>query len=406
MKLILLLTFLVFISLISAHKTEDSENSDLADTANNMNVANVELHRDERDSGKNGIKKGLKRVKKGGNGREMDESKGKKKDKNSKSKSNQNAMKKKKQINKKKQNKQIQRNKNKQGNKHKQGNKNKQGNKKEQRERKKQRNQKKQINNNQKNNEKKEDKLFCCCNKKTGEKICRTIEICLDGFIQCPTQCPAPPPCKESCEADLAQKIKDMKKVTNWIKQYKRLSVFLKRVSNKKSKSDNFVDAALALEKATMSGTMCGGGGPDADANAARDTLKKCEKKIESDCMCNVTAPNNTCEADLQKILDDMNVCMNKPANEICTCFQAIPAPNAQCNPQTELKGATACNNVCQKTWGICSVALKDAGPLVDKCKCDCSKSSTTPISTAASSGRRHFINLRNFHNYNNNMRN
>ena len=100
-------------------------------------------------------------------------------------------------------------------------------------------------------------------------------------------------------------------------------------------------------------------------------------------------------------------VCMNKPANEICTCFQAIPSPNAACNPQTELKGATACNDVCQKTWGICSVALKDAGPLVDKCKCDCSKTSTTPIiSTGASSGRRHFINLRNFHNFNNNMRN
>ena len=121
--------------------------------------------------------------------------------------------------------------------------------------------------------------------------------------------------------------------------------------------------------------------------------------------MCSVTAPNNTCEADLQKIFDDMTVCMNKPsAGEICSCFQAIPSPSATCNPGTPLKNATDCNNACQSTWSDCSSALKAAGPLVDRCKCDCVKTSPTPsTATATASGRRLFLNLRNFHN---NMRN
>ena len=113
--------------------------------------------------------------------------------------------------------------------------------------------------------------------------------------------------------------------------------------------------------------------------------------------MCSVIPPNNTCEADLQKIFDDMTVCMNKPASELCSCFQAIPSPNPTCNPKTELDGATVCNNDCQDTWSDCSSALKEAGPLVDKCECDCVKTaaSTPSTATAAASGRRLFLNLR-----------
>ena len=127
--------------------------------------------------------------------------------------------------------------------------------------------------------------------KDTGEKICKKddTKICLAGFIVCdkppspgdpvppPTStCPPTPTCPPppGCEAELAQKMKDLKKVSNWIKQYKRLATFLKRVSNKKGKSNNFVNASMALESATMNGTMCGTGGPDADANAAFNTLK------------------------------------------------------------------------------------------------------------------------------------
>merc|ERR1711945_59550 len=250
-----------------------------------------------------------------------------------------------------------------------------------------------------------DQKLFCCCNKATGEKICKKdTKICLAGFIVCdkpPT--PSPPPISPppetttcapcpgpGCAADLAQKMKDLKKVSNWIKQYKRMSTFLKRVGNKKGKSDNFVNASTALGTATMNGTMCGTGGPDAAANAAWNTLTGCKAKVEADCMCSVTVPNNTCEADVQKIFDDITVCSNKQtAAEICSCFQAIPAPSASCNPGTLLKGATTCNSDCQSAWSDCSSALKSAGPLVNKCKCDCVKTSSAspPVSTAAGAG-------------------
>ena len=42
----------------------------------------------------------------------------------------------------------------------------------------------------------------------------------------------------------------------------------------------------LALGNATMSGTSCGLGGPDAEANAAYTTLKQCPGQVENDCVC------------------------------------------------------------------------------------------------------------------------
>ena len=242
MKFTLFLASLVFFVLASALGAEDSENSKLAESASNGESADVELLRQEREAGKKDKRKGSKRGKKGG--------KGKKKNLKKKSKK---------------------------GKKTKKGKKSKKN----------RRNKKKQRNN---------EKLFCCCNKDTGEKICKKddTKICLAGFIVCdkppspaPTpvpspECPPPPPpCPDptGCEADLAQKMKDLKKVSNWIKQYKRLSVFLKRVSNKKGKSDNFVNASMALGTATMNGTMCGLGGPDPEANDAWNTLKVCKNK-------------------------------------------------------------------------------------------------------------------------------
>ena len=229
MKFALVLSFLVLIVLASAHKTEDS-NSVLAESVFKVESADVELLRMGREAGKKDRRKGSKRGKKGGKGKKKNLKK-KKSKKGKKSKKNR-------------------------------------------------RNKKKQRNN---------EKLFCCCNKDTGEKICKKDDskICLAGFIVCdkppspaPTPiCPPTPTCPPppGCEADLAQKMKDLKKVSNWIKQYKRLGVFLKRVSNKKGKSDNFVNASMALGTATMNGTMCGLKGPDPEANDAWNTLKVCE---------------------------------------------------------------------------------------------------------------------------------
>ena len=239
MKFTLVLASLVFVVLASAHEAEDSKNSELAESANNVESADLELLRLGREAGKKDKRKGSQRGKKGG--------KGKKK----------NLKKKSKKAKKTKKGKKSKKNR---------------------------RNKKKQRNN---------EKLFCCCNKDTGEKICKKDDskICLAGFIVCdkppspaPTPvvtCPPTPTCPPppGCEADLAQKMKDLKKVSNWIKQYKRLNVFLKRVSNKKGKSDNFVNASMALATATMNGTMCGLGGPDPEANDAWNTLKVCRYK-------------------------------------------------------------------------------------------------------------------------------
>jgi len=143
-----------------------------------------------------------------------------------------------------------------------------------------------------------------------------------------------------------------------------------------------------------MNGTMCAGMGPDPEANAAWNTLKNCQTNVEADCMCSVTAPNNTCETDLQNIFDNITTCTNAASDQICSCFAAIPSPNPICNIATELTAATDCNKKCQATWSTCSTALKEAAPLVDRCKCDCPKTMSTP----GTMGRRLFLNLRNFH--------
>ena len=72
-------------------------------------------------------------------------------------------------------------------------------------------------------------------------------------------------------------------------------------------------------------------------------------------------------------------------------CVKHLPKIPDCCNIQTELKEITACNVKCQATWSKCSGNLKEAGPLVDKCKCDCMPTTTTKA------GRRLFLNLRDF---------
>ena len=82
---------------------------------------------------------------------------------------------------------------------------------------------------------------------------------------------------------------------------------------------------------------------------------------------------------------------MTETGEELCKCFEQLPQIPDCCNVQNELKEIGDCNTKCQKTWGKCSGALKEAGPLVDKCKCDCMKITTT------APGRRLFFNLRDF---------
>jgi len=231
MKFTLLLASLVLLVFVSAHETEDSKNSELAE------AADVELRRVGREAKKKERRRGSKRGKKGGRGKK----------------------------------KNLKKKKSKKGKKPKKGKKSKKNRS----------NKKKQRTN--------DEKLFCCCNKDTGENICKKdTKICPKGSIVCdkpptptpvgpgpptsPTTCP-PTSCPTGCEADLVKKFKELKKVSNWIKQHKRVNTFLERTENKKGKSDYFSDASLALTTATMNGTMCGLEGPDAEANYAAATL-------------------------------------------------------------------------------------------------------------------------------------
>ena len=68
-----------------------------------------------------------------------------------------------------------------------------------------------------------------------------------------------------------------------------------------------------------------------------------------------------------------------------CTCFSTVPTPPKECNPtdrylfinlpkwQKKLKD-------CKSAFGSCSRALKEGGPYVDQCKCDCLSMTTESL--------------------------
>ena len=68
--------------------------------------------------------------------------------------------------------------------------------------------------------------------------------------------------------------------------QCTRLEKWLNLIATKNDKASTFLPGCYALGNATMSGTSCGFGGPDAEANAAYNTLKQCPEQVENDCVC------------------------------------------------------------------------------------------------------------------------
>ena len=72
---------------------------------------------------------------------------------------------------------------------------------------------------------------------------------------------------------------------------------------------------------------------------------------------CNILSIN------IQDCLNDADPCM---------CFENVPAVPASCNPgelQTETKKKL---KMCKSAFSSCSRTLKEAGPYVDQCECDC----------------------------------
>ena len=66
-----------------------------------------------------------------------------------------------------------------------------------------------------------------------------------------------------------------------------------------------------------------------------------------------------------------------------CACIKAVGPADLACNFVTAQTEVTACDAKCKDAWKACSMALKDAAPLVDACECGCSM-----MTTMAPSGR------------------
>ena len=130
-----------------------------------------------------------------------------------------------------------------------------------------------------------------------------------DSNLFCPPV-PAPTPCPtQSCDADWVTGLKEYKKASNWLRQLNRVVKTLRKIENKKGKADNFDNGAMALGSATMDGTSCAGGAPNATANAAWTTLKNCSTAISAECVCNATTPDTaTCKTKLMAVIDATDV--------------------------------------------------------------------------------------------------
>merc|ERR1711868_27400 len=395
MKLALFLISTVFLFLVSAQEADQTE---VADSNYDLHSSNVQLLRQEREA-----KNDKKKLKKSG-----------KKGKVSKDRKRKANARKNKDIKEKR----------KRGKNGKKG-KRKRKDKKSQKNRR-----KKNKNDRRKKSGNREKLILCCCKQKENciekpdldaticvEKIClkEGEKTCPKLFFGCPpdkpTPVPSPPhgppvppphgPCPTcpppGCADDIAKKMKEFKKATNFLKQWKRAQIFLGRIEKKAGKSDAFNDGAMALGSATKNGTMCAGGPSDPMATEAYNVLKDCEKNIKDDCKCSVKLPEckrasitrqastpapapaaapapatpppastSKCPKDLQNVVDETNKCPTKTGDELCKCFNNLPKIPDCCNIQTELKEITACNTKCQATWSKCSGKLKEAGPLVD----------------------------------------
>ena len=74
-----------------------------------------------------------------------------------------------------------------------------------------------------------------------------------------------------------------------------------------------------------------------------------------------------------------------------CTCFAAVPAVPAACNPGTIQSETKATLKACKSAVSTCNKALKEAGPFVDQCECDC----MTVTTVAPGRIRRDLLNIK-----------
>ena len=113
------------------------------------------------------------------------------------------------------------------------------------------------------------------------------------------------------CTHKTISAIKNFEKTMNWMKQTKRIKVWVTQAAKKSTKAATaFQDGLDALVTATKDGTACAGAGLDTNTQDILDTLRSCSVTAAAACDTSTldTSGLSQCEIDLGAWIDSFKV--------------------------------------------------------------------------------------------------
>ena len=113
------------------------------------------------------------------------------------------------------------------------------------------------------------------------------------------------------CTHKTISAIKNFEKTMNWMKQTKRIKVWVTQAAKKSTKAASaFQDGLNALVTATKDGTACAGAGLDTNTQDILDTLRSCSVTAAAACDTSTldTSGLSQCEIDLGAWIDSLKV--------------------------------------------------------------------------------------------------
>ena len=113
------------------------------------------------------------------------------------------------------------------------------------------------------------------------------------------------------CTHKTISAIKNFEKTMNWMKQTKRIKVWVTQAAKKSTKAATaFQDGLAALVTATKDGTACAGAGLDTNTQDILDTLRSCSVTAAAACDTSTldTSGLSQCEIDLGAWIDSLKV--------------------------------------------------------------------------------------------------
>ena len=113
------------------------------------------------------------------------------------------------------------------------------------------------------------------------------------------------------CTHKTISAIKNFEKTLNWMKQTKRIKVWVTQAAKKSTKAATaFQDGLDALVTATKDGTACAGAGLDTSTQDTLDTLRSCSVTAAAACDTSTldTSGLAQCEIDLGAWIDSLKV--------------------------------------------------------------------------------------------------